>query len=105
MDLEIRRTSNLNEQIHDKSNISNQQFIVHILNNFLEEYSTILDCLKNCFMQSGTNMLAIEAICEKLNHQHKNETKMKRRNKERGISGLQKSFKKRCTKCEKYNHN
>ena len=44
--------------------------MIHVLNNFWEEYDMILDELEDCFTLSGDDALTIEAIREKLNHRY-----------------------------------
>ena len=51
-----------------KGNVSDEDFMIHILNNLPEEYDVILDRLENCLMVTGENALMINSIREKLNH-------------------------------------
>ena len=53
-----------------KGNISDKDFMIHILNNLPEEYDIILDGLENCLTAMGENALTIDAIRKKLNHQY-----------------------------------
>ena len=63
-----------------KSNITNKDFMNHVLNNLPEEYDVILDRLENHLTSSMDDALTIEVFCEKLNHQHE---KMKSKNEEK----------------------
>ena len=76
-----------------KGNISNENLVVHVVNNLLEEDNIILDGLKNCLIFSGPDALIIEIISEKWNHWHKkSKTDMKEKIKRKGINGLWKTF-------------
>ena len=56
-------------------------------------------------MSSGPDMLTIDMICKKLNHQpEKNKTKTKRKAKEKGLALYEKLVEVRCNKCRKYGH-
>ena len=68
-----------------KGNLSDEDFMIHVLNNLPEEYNVILDGLKNRLMATGENALTIDLICEKLNHRYKKSKvrKKKRRKKKK----------------------
>ena len=53
-----------------KGNIANKDFMIHILNNLPKEYDVILDGLENHLMVSGENVLTINVIHKKINHQY-----------------------------------
>ena len=55
-------------EFSQKGNITDDDFIIHLLNNLPKEYDIILDGLKNHLMASGDNVLKIDVIHEKLNH-------------------------------------
>ena len=63
-----------------KGNVSNEDFMILILNNLLKEYDVILDGLENHLMATGENALTIDSIHEKLNHRYE---KIKSKNKEK----------------------
>ena len=68
-----------------KGNVSDKDFVIHILNNLPEEYNVILDGLENCPMATGGNDLTIDSINEKVNHRceiikSKKEEIMKKKN-------------------------
>ena len=56
----------MNEFIQ-KSNITDKDFIIHVLNNLPE----VLDGLENCLTTTRANVLTIDVIREKLNHRYK----------------------------------
>ena len=55
-------------EFRQKGNVSDEDFMIHILNNLPEEYDVILDGLENCLMATGENALTIDSIRKKLNH-------------------------------------
>ena len=52
--------------------------MIHVLNNLLED----LNGLENCFMMTGEDVLTINMILKKLNHQYK-KTKAKKKTKQK----------------------
>ena len=69
-----------------KGSITDEGFMIPVLNNFPEKYDVILDGLGNCLMMSGDDALTIEIIRVKLNHwyeenKNKNEEKKKKKRK------------------------
>ena len=54
-----------------KSNVSDEDFMIHILKNLPKEYNVILNRLENCLMATRDNVLTIDAISKKLNHWYK----------------------------------
>ena len=54
-----------------KGNISDKDFIIHLLNNLPKGYYVILDVLENRLMATGDNALTTDLIHEKLNHRYK----------------------------------
>ena len=52
-----------------KGIISDENFMICVLNNLPKEYDVILDRFENCLTVSGNDVLAIDMICKKLNHQ------------------------------------
>ena len=72
-----------------KSNITDKDFMIHIFNNLPEEHDEILDSLENCLMPTGTDVLLIEVIHEKLNHWYeKLKTKVREERKRMSIGSL-----------------
>ena len=55
----------------DKTSVSDEVFMFHVLNNLPEEYDVILDGLENRFMATVDNALTIDLIHEKLNRTYK----------------------------------
>ena len=51
-----------------KGNKTDEDLMIHILNNLPKEYNVILDGLDNCLMATGDNAHTIDMICEKSNH-------------------------------------
>ena len=58
-------------EFRQKGNASDKDFMIHVLNNLLEEYDVILDGFENCLMATEENALTIDSIREKLNHRYK----------------------------------
>ena len=72
-----------------KGSISNEDFMIHTLNNLPEEYDVILNGLKNSPMSSGTDALMIEIIQEKLNHWDETlRMNMMKKRKRKGINSM-----------------
>ena len=59
--------------------------MIHVLNNLPNEYYVILHGLKYCLMVSRDNVLTIEVICEKLNHQYKKNKNKEKRETEKAL--------------------
>ena len=55
-------------QFGQKDSVSDENFMIHILNNLPEEYNAILDGLENCLVATGNDALTIDSIHKKLNH-------------------------------------
>ena len=53
-----------------KGSVSDEDFMIHVLNNLPNEYDVILDGLENRLMATGENALTINSIHEKLNHRY-----------------------------------
>ena len=45
-----------------KGSISDEDFMIHVLNNLPKEYDVIIDGLKNCLMVSTNDALTIDVI-------------------------------------------
>ena len=58
-----------------KGNVSDEDFMIHVLNNLPEEYNVILDGLENCLTATRENALTIDLIHEKLNHRYEKNQK------------------------------
>ena len=58
-------------KFRQKGNVSDEDFMIHVLNNLPEEYYVILDGFENHLMATGENALTIDSIHEKLNHRYK----------------------------------
>ena len=54
-----------------KDNITDEDFIIHMINSLPKEYNVILNGIENCLSSSRDNALAIEVTCDKLNHRYK----------------------------------
>ena len=50
------------------SSISEEDFVILILNDFPDEYNIMLDELENYLKSPSPDMLTLEVIHEKLNH-------------------------------------
>ena len=60
-------------EFRQKGNVSDEDFMIYLLNNLSKEYDVILNGLENCLMATGENALTIDSIHEKLNHRYKNQ--------------------------------
>ena len=89
-----------------KDNASDEDFMIHILNNLHEEYNVILDGLENCLTATGENALTIDSIQEKLNHRYeKIKTKKEEKHeKEKALNVYNNQYKQQCQRCGKYGH-
>ena len=54
-----------------KVNVSDEDFMIHVLNNWPKKYDVILDGLENCLTATGIDVLTIDSICKKLNYRYK----------------------------------
>ena len=52
----------------NKGNVSDKDFMIHVMNNLLKEYDIILDGLEKHYIMTGDNALTIDSIHKKLNH-------------------------------------
>ena len=89
-----------------KGNISDEDFMIHMLSNLPEEYDVILDGLENRLMATGENALTIDTIREKLNHRYekiKNKKKEKHE-KEKAFNVYKKQYKQQFQRCGMYGH-
>ena len=99
------RALNLNEQIQTKGNISDEDDMIHILNNLPEEYDVILDGLENGLTVIGENALTIDTIRKKLNHRYeKVKKKVEKHEKEKALSSFNKQYKQQCQRCGMHGH-
>ena len=55
-------------KFRQKGNVSDEDFMIHLLNNLPMEYDVILDGLENHLTATGKNALSIDSIHKKLNH-------------------------------------
>ena len=56
------------DEFGQKSNISDEGFMIYILINFPEDYDVILKGLENCLTVTRDNAPTIDMIHKKLNH-------------------------------------
>ena len=63
-----------------KGNVSDEDFMIHVLNNLTKENGVILDGLENHLTVTGDDSLTIDLICEKVNHRYKKIKIKKRKN-------------------------
>ena len=57
-------------KLGQKGNVSDEDFMIHVLNNLQDVYVVILDGLENCLTATGEIALTIDSIREKLNHRY-----------------------------------
>ena len=69
-----------------KGSITDENVMIHALNNLPKDYDVILG-LENCNMVTGDNILTIDVIHEKLNHQYKQIKNKKREKRKRKSFG------------------
>ena len=86
-----------------KGNVSDKDFMIHILNNLLEEYDVIFNGLENHLIATGENALTIDSIHEKPNHRYeKIKSKKEEKNKkEKALNIYNRQYKQRCWQCGK----
>ena len=53
-----------------KGSVSDEDFMIHVMNNLPKEYDVILDGLENHLTATGENALDIDLICKRLNHRY-----------------------------------
>ena len=87
-----------------KDNITDKDFMIHILNNLSKDYDVILDGLENYLTAIGDHALTINMICEKLHHLYKKVKCKKKKNWKKALRAYNKQCKQRCHKCSKYSH-
>ena len=58
-------------KFRQKGSMTDEDFMIHILNNLPEEYDVILDALDSCLMVTRDDVLTINVIHEKSNHRYK----------------------------------
>ena len=79
--------------------------MTHFKNNLPNEYDVVLDGLDNHLMATGDNVLTINMICKKLNHQYeKIKSKKEEKSEKEKASGAYNKYKQRCHTCGKYGH-
>ena len=85
---------NMNEFSH-KGNVSDEDFMIHVLNNLPKEYDVILNGLENCLMATGDDALTIDLICKKLNCKYKKikSKKEEKTEKEKVLGAYYKQYK------------
>ena len=67
-----------------KCNVSDEDFVIHILNHLPKEYDVILDGLENRLTVTGDDALTIDSIREKFNHRYeKSRVKKKKKLKKK----------------------
>ena len=71
VDFSFGRASIQMTKFRQKGNVSDEDFMMHVLNNLPKEYDVILDGLENHLTISGDNALTGDSILEKLNHRYK----------------------------------
>ena len=64
-----------------KGSTTDEDFMIHVLNNLPDDYNVILDGLENCLMVTRDDVLTIDVMCEKLNHAVTKKSKTKKREK------------------------
>ena len=57
-------------EFSQKVNLSDEDFMINVLNNFPKEYNVILNGFENLLMATGDDALTINSIREKLNYRY-----------------------------------
>ena len=80
--------------------------MIHVLNNFPEEYNMILDGLESHLMATRDNVLTIDSIHEKLIHRYEKfkSKKEEKDEREKALNAHNKQYKQQCQRCGKYDH-
>ena len=65
MDFEFWRVANSYLLIQLKGYMTDEDFMIQVLNNLPKEKNVILNGLKNSLMVSGDDVLTIDVICKK----------------------------------------
>ena len=72
-----------------KGNVSDEDFMIYVLNNLPKEYYAILDGLENHLTMTGDDVLTINLICERMNHRYKKlKEKKKKKLKKKKLWGV-----------------
>ena len=58
-------------EFRQKGSVSDEDFMIHVLNNFPKDYDVILNGLEICLTVTENDALTIDVICKKLNHWYK----------------------------------
>ena len=66
-----------------KCSMTDEDLMIHVLNNLSKEYDVILDGLEKHLTVSGDNVLTIEVICKNYSWYKTLKTKMKKKEKKR----------------------
>ena len=104
-DLESLRTDM--DKISLTENMTDQDFMIHVLNNLPVEYDVILDGMESRLMlpNGDSNKLTIEDIRSKLNHRFERMDERESQSKqEMAFVTYQKKFKGTCYNCGQYGH-
>ena len=93
-------------EFRQKGNVSDKDFMIHVLKNLLKEYDVIFNGLENHLTATGDNTLTIDSIREKLNHRYEKikSKKEEKSEKEKALGAYNKQYKQQCQICEKYGH-
>lgn len=110
-ELESMRTDMQQIGIAGKTDMSDQDFIIHILNNLPEKYDVVLDNLENKLMTDDkNNLLTIEEVREKLSGRYQRVNQKIQddvHDREKALAAYEKykkQFKGLCTRCGEYGH-
>ena len=81
-------------EFSQKGSVSDEDFMINVLNNFPKEYNVILDGLENHLTATGENALNIDLFREKLNHRYeKIKSKKEEKHKKEKALNLYKQYK------------
>ena len=88
-------------EFRQKGNASDEDFMIHVLNNLPKECNVILNGLVNCLTATGDNALTIDWIRKKLNHRYeKIKSKKEEKNeKENALNTYNKQYKQQRLRC------
>ena len=104
---ELESLRNDMDKISLTAKMTDQDFMIHVLNNLTEEYDVILDGMESKLMlgESDPSRLTIEEIRSKLNNRYERiEDRDEQAKREVAFAEFVKQYKGTCTKCGKYGH-
>ena len=91
-------------EFRQKGNVSDEVFMIHVLNNLPKEYNVILDGLENHVTTTGNYALTIDSICENIITGARKLKVKKKKKQKKALGAFNKQYKQRYQRCGKYGH-